>query len=125
MVKSSRPRGFRRGDGGAGFAHHSIGNASEATKYKYVQAICQRYVCWRAVLVFLGFSPEADVVAHLGGFVTGLLLVHFWRWHRVSTTGRWSISLPEFCSRPLSSCLGGGASPIKAFIFLLNGTDNQ
>jgi membrane associated rhomboid family serine protease len=26
------------------------------------------------LLVFLGFSPEADVVAHLGGFVTGLLL---------------------------------------------------
>jgi len=26
------------------------------------------------LLVLLGFSPEADVVAHLGGFVTGLLL---------------------------------------------------
>jgi rhomboid protease GluP len=26
------------------------------------------------LFVFLGFSPEADVVAHLGGFITGLLL---------------------------------------------------
>jgi len=26
------------------------------------------------LFVFLGFSPEADVIAHLGGFVTGLLL---------------------------------------------------
>jgi rhomboid protease GluP len=29
------------------------------------------------LLVLLGFSPEADVVAHLGGFVTGLLLGSF------------------------------------------------
>jgi rhomboid protease GluP len=56
------------------------------------------------LLVLLGFSPEADVVAHLGGFVTGLLL------------GSLLAFAPRMIHRPLVNLIAGIMFTVLTFL---------
>jgi hypothetical protein len=66
-----------------------------------------------------------DVVTHLGGFLTGLLLGSLLAFAPRLNHRPLVILAAGFFSPRSSSCGGVGDSPTKAFILLLNSTENQ